>query len=492
VEEKTMHPFGILLVFLAALPLQTGAPAVGKYVLLQRPDVAVVKHCTAQPLEVLDRPKDIAYQVVEVQGDWLWIYTPLGMGWVHRSDVLLPEDAVSIFSGRISANAQDAEAWGRRGVARTLLGDVKGLQDLTEANRLSPGDARWLHRRAQCYASAAEAGRRDSSPQPDSVLKLLDRALADAAEAARLDPKNAAHLALQGSIWRQLGNTEKVAACVEAALRLNPGCADAYCLRAMIREDDARRQNDALADYGKGIELNPGHGDAYNNRALLLWELHAYDRVIGDATACLHLGVRPAQAHRLRGLAWYMKHDPDKALADLDVSLRLEPADKSALMGRAGARQMKGDLAGAVEDMEKAAASAPDDLTILPVLAWGQMKCRNWTRALATLQTWAARAPDDPRAHGGLADLYATCPDGALRDGKKAVECARRACQLTQWKNPYPLDTLAAACAEAGDFAEAIRWEKAALQDESFAARDGVQARAKLQLYEAGQPYHGK
>ena len=146
---------------------------------------------------------------------------------------------------------------------------------------------------------------------------------------------------------------------------------------------------------------------------------------------------------------------------------------------------MKGELAAAIDDMERAAASAPDDLTIPPMLAYGQMKCRNWTAALATLQQWSARAPDDPRPHGGLADLYATCPDSTLRDGKKAVEHGHRACELSQWKNPHALDTLASA--EAGDFASAIHREKTALQDAIFNARMGTEARARLQLYEAGQ-----
>jgi tetratricopeptide (TPR) repeat protein len=470
-----MHQLGILLA-LASASLPLGArPALGRYVLLKQPGMAVLKDYRQQPPEVLVRPKDVSFGIVEVREDWLRIYTPRGMGWLHQSDVLVPTEAVTYFSARLRVNDQDMEAWGCRGIARSILGDPACIRDLSEAIRLSPGDARWHHCRAQCYAS----------------LKLLDKGLADATEAARLDPKDASVLALQGSIWQLQKNPEKAGACAEAALRLDPGCADAYCLRALIREN-ARQLDGALADYDKAIELNPAHGDAYNHRTLLLWELHAYDRVISDATACLRLGVHPAQAHRLRGLAWFMKRDPDRALSDLDTSLRLEPADKSALMGRAGVRQMKGDLAGALDDVEKAAATAPGDLTILPILAYLQMQTRSWARALATLQTWAARAPEDPRPHGGLADLYATCPDGAIRDGKKAVEHARQACELTQWKSPYPLDTLAAACAEAGDFTSAILWEKAALEDTSFAARHGAQARAKLQHYEAGQAYHNK
>jgi tetratricopeptide (TPR) repeat protein len=471
-----MHQLCALLALISVPVAQAAAPAVGKDVLLKRPGVAVVKDYKVQPPEVLDRPGDVSFGVVDVQGEWLWIYTRLGMGWVHRGDVLLPGDAAAFFSAQLVANPQDAEAWGRRGTALDELGDREGaVRDLTEANRLQPADARWLHRRAQCF----------------TILNQLDRAQADAAAAVRLDPKKAVLVSLQGTIAYRQGKNDQAAAYAEASLQIDPGCADAYCLRAMMRED-AKDFDGALADYNKAIELNPGHGEAHNNRALLAWRRQDYDRVIEDATACLRLGMPPAQAYRLRGLAWMMKREANKALPDLDESLRLQPGDTSALMGRAGAGELKGDLAGAAEDVEKALANSPGDVSIFPILANLYRKGRNWPRALATLQTWAARAPKDPRPHGGLADLYATCPEAALRDAKRAVECAVRACELSQWKNPYPLDALAAACAEAGDFAGAIRWEKAALQDESFAARHGADARARLQLYEAGQPYHDK
>jgi tetratricopeptide (TPR) repeat protein len=471
-----MHALLLLLALVAAPLAQNGGPAVGQYVLLKRPGVAVVKDCRAQPPEVLDRPADVSFLVTDVQGDWLWIYTRLGMGWVHRGDVLLPDAAAAFFSAQLVTNPQGAEAWGRRGTALCDLGDFAGaLPDLNEAHRLQPADARWLHWRAQCY----------------TVLNELDKAEADAAAAARLDPQNSVIVAFQGTIAHRQGRNAAVAAFAEAAIKLDPRCADAYCLRGMVRED-ARDPQGALGDYSKAIELNAGHGQAYNNRAILAWNLSAYDRVIDDATACLRLGFPPAQAHRLRGLAWLDKNDPDKALADLDVCLRLQPDDTSARTGRARARTVKGDLAGAAEDLEKALAlrGAPGDVPIFPVLADLYRKARNWPRAVATVQAWVARAPDDPRPHAGLAVLYATCPDGALRDGAKAVEHARRACELTQWKHPNALDTLAAACAEAGDFAAAVRWQKAALENESFAARSGDRARARLQLYEAGRPFH--
>ena len=60
--------------------------------------------------------------------------------------------------------------------------------------------------------------------------------------------------------------------------------------------------------------------------------------------------------------------------------------------------------------------------------------------------------PRDGNAYNNHAMIMAACPDAKYRDGKKAVEAATRACELTQWKKPDFLDTLAAAYAEAGDF----------------------------------------
>ena len=74
------------------------------------------------------------------------------------------------------------------------------------------------------------------------------------------------------------------------------------------------------------------------------------------------------------------------------------------------------------------------------------------------------RAPTPKRSNGQRsartrAWIWANCPDANLRDGRRAVKSATKACELTEWKVALHLATLAAASAEVDDYDSAIKWQ---------------------------------
>ena len=95
----------------------------------------------------------------------------------------------------------------------------------------------------------------------------------------------------------------------------------------------------------------------------------------------------------------------------------------------------------------------------------------------------------DPEVYNALAWILATSPQDALRSAARAKELALTACELTRYDDPQIVDTLAAAHAEAGEFADAVRFQKRALESPKLEQRFINEARGRLALYEAGRPY---
>jgi hypothetical protein len=67
------------------------------------------------------------------------------------------------------------------------------------------------------------------------------------------------------------------------------------------------------------------------------------------------------------------------------------------------------------------------------------------------------------------------------------VASARRACELSEWKNPQWIDILAAAYAQNGEFGEAAESEALALKSPDFPSTAVPDARRRLKLYQEQQ-----
>lgn len=188
-----------------------------------------------------------------------------------------------------------------------------------------------------------------------------------------------------------------------------------------------------------------------------------------------------------RGFAYWQLKRFDDALKDFDVAVKLAgPMLSNSLAVHGGLLHAVGRSKEAMAEFGKALKFNKADGMVY--LFRGRAMCaeEKFTSAVKDFKTAIQLNAKDAEAHRNLALVLAACPKDRYRNGKRAVESAKQACELTEWKSWTALDTLAAAYAEAGDYDQARRWaEKAA--DLSYGAnRD--QCLARLKQYEARQP----
>jgi len=206
---------------------------------------------------------------------------------------------------------------------------------------------------------------------------------------------------------------------------------------------------------GVAIRLEPKNALNYLQRGIVYKTLKEYGKAIADHTEAIRLDPKSSTAFFNRGNACKAQKDYEKAIADYGDAIRLEADHTAAYFNRSNAHKARKDYAQAVRDMNEVIRLDPQDADAYSNLAW----------------------------------TLATCPDAKVRDGKKAVEHATKACESTAWKAPYFLAVLAAAHAEAGDFKQAIQRQKQALEFSRYERDEGEKARQRLKLFDEGKPY---
>jgi tetratricopeptide (TPR) repeat protein len=267
------------------------------------------------------------------------------------------------------------------------------------------------------------------------------------------DPKNSHALTARGLALSSGKDADRAVADLDRAIGLDPKATLAYYHRANLAYGKAQYDK-ALADYDAVIERDPGFDWAYHVRGWIYYRKMDYDRALADYETAIKLVPTETVFYRDRANVALARKRYDDAITDYTRSIELDPTYNVPWNLRGKCWEAKKEYARAVADYEKAAQLA-------------------------------GKQPYYAGYHTAVAMLRAACPDAKVRDGKKALDAARKAHELAQ--GPNELAALAAAHAELGEFDKAVEWQTRAVDAAPEPQKD--QYRQRLRLYEDKKPY---
>lgn len=260
--------------------------------------------------------------------------------------------------------------------------------------------------------------------------------------------------------------------------------------RAWVKKDEVVPLEEAVAYYNKVLaESDPKSAAALDYRGFAKSLLGNTEGAAEDWNQAIKLDPKYANAYSSRAAHLLNLGKLDAALKDMDVALELQPANSNFLSLRSKVRVLQREWDAALLDANEALRHDPQSSVAFHnrAMVW-QLGKGEWKKALADYDESIRLNPENFAAYANRALIRATSPDERFRNGRQALWDAMRTCQSTDWKNPKCVRTLAAAHAELGQFEEARRWQKKAIE---LAGQDEVlltEFRAQFEKYRANEP----
>jgi len=345
----------------------------------------------------------------------------------------------------------------------------KKLADLNEAARIVPGNVAVLRARGELYSQSEKfpqaladldaalkiepkhAPTLEAKAMVLGKMKKSEEALALIDQVQELDPKSISPLVHRARIHAMKPDLPAALKDLDEACRREPGNVAVLLLRASVHQE-MKENEKALADVEKVLALRPDFDVAMRFRAALLAGEGKFRDAIAQVEELLKTRPENPDAQLQLALLFTANQMYDKAVKVYSELIKKDPGNWTALRGRGDAFLSLGKHAEAIADYEKAYKIEPHDPGLLNNFAW----------------------------------VLCTSPVDKLRNGKRALEIAKEACRLTDYKQAHILSTLGAAYAETGDLKSAMEWSKKAIalgKEEQKA-----DLTKELETYKAGKP----
>lgn len=287
---------------------------------------------------------------------------------------------------------------------------------------------------------------------------------------------------------------------------------------------------DALRHFDRACALTPDMHSPHFNRALVLWKMGRHDDAENAFSAALTLAETPVEFGETWGMlaeASLRRKDTAQAKGRFEKALEYQPDNIVTRNNYGVLLSLQGHTADAVREFEFVLARSPADPEANKNLGVCLSTLRRYPEAVGHLKAGVQAFPQDLEPRERLATAYlatgqaaeareqaraaaaldrewparmfregwrlGTAAEAGERDGRRAVWCATLACLAVEPRVPPEfLDARAAAHAEAGEYAAAVRYAERAAEvaERSRAADLAAAIRDRLALYKANKPYH--
>ena len=259
-----------------------------------------------------------------------------------------------------------------------------------------------------------------------------------------------------GALFARQRKFDEAITYYQQALQINGNYATTHYNLATAFQAQ-KKFDEAIKHFKDALRIEPDHLNAMVNLGYLLLRKGKFDEAIPYLTEALQIRPDLARAQYDVGRAHAGKGAPHEAIKYFKETIRLDPNYAPAHYNLAKILSNDGKVSEAIWHFREALRLKPDWIIVMNDLAW----------------------------------FLATSKSDELRDTTEAIRLGERVCELTKYKNPTMLDTLAAAYAADGRFPEAVTTAQKALGLAKSAgeAKLADQIQERLLLYKSSQPY---
>lgn len=346
------------------------------------------------------------------------------------------------------------------------------LKDYDEAIKLDPTNAEAWQGRAVTYLEQGDA----------------DKAIADLNKMLEQNKDNVnARLALAEALTN-LEKFDEARTQVDEAIRIKPDSSLAYTLRARLHliQEDAKS---ALADLDQALKVNPQDLAALMIRARVHLSEEDLEAAKKDVEQALLISPGLVQGILIRSMIAAEEGRLAEAIADIELLIQDDPENTAWHLQLASYYITDKRHSKALDIFTKLLAADERNAAARQARADTLLSIGKHQEAIEDFEILLKQDPEDSSILNNFAWVLATSPDDKLRNGKRAIELATKACEVTKYEKAHILSTLAAAYAETGDFENAVKWSQKAVEAGSQDDEVDVQLKNELESYQQKKPW---